>query len=325
MNRALLIRYTIKKYLLFYIPYLAIVLFLSIAFNMLIVRFENEWIPYNFVYCEQGDMCRQYAVENKINYYLSPSILNANAITSSEIINKQKLADLRYTNEATPTLIERNMDLMNNQNKEWIESYVRFNYYPQVINELKIPNCGLDIEAILIGTYPNNVTELLIPEYFAQVLINEGAGEDYESLIGSEIKFDFKGEKNKQYQYIISGIYSGGYDFIINPPSNVVSESNLQLTSTFVEFDNINERRLFFSQINKQDVIDTSDASLIVISYYYIYPIIKLIIVICGIYFSYQVLKKDISTLNFYKIKATNTILPLVLPIILILITVYLI
>lgn len=325
MNKLLLAKYNLNKFILFLVPYILVVIAINVAFSILINGEDNEWIPYNIVYCDEKDLCEQYADENQLNYYLSPSILDANLYMSDTVVMKQKLADLTYTKEASSVLIERNLDYMNKENNQWIESKLRYNYYPEIMNEINISNQGLDIEYIIEGEYPNEPREVLIPEYYAQVLLTKNKVSDYNNLIDNEIELELSNETNNTNSYSISGVYAGGYDFIFDQQLDAGSDDNVQLTSMFLEFSSTKERQLFFREFDKKEVIDTSDISLVMRSYYIFYPIIKFILATLGIYISYKILKRDVWSINFYKWRLENVVLPLIVPIFIVILTVYII
>ncbi len=318
ISRLLLFKFNFKKLLLFVVPYVFVIIILAQGFNLVITD-DKQWIPRSIVYCDKNPDCISYAKDNGLIYQSSPSLVGDEFIMSGEVIFSYPIKEMNYSDEATSSLIERNMQLMNSDNKTSVESSYRFNLYPSLINQVKIPNNPLDVDYIIDGNYPQSTIEVLIPEYFAQIMIDLSEYDNYHKLIGQNID----GITGNYDNLVISGIYAGGYDFILYPPDSVLGVAKDDFTSCFVKFSNLNQRLKFFDTFHKSDVVDIFDSSLTLIIYKYVYPLIKLLLILVGAITIYKIMSYDIWVLNFYHYKMSNYIIPMLIPLIIILLLTY--
>ncbi len=86
-------------------------------------------------------------------------------------------------------------------------------YTSTIVRQTVMANQTYQLEQILTGSYPLEESDLLIGEYLAIGYMTELKLDSYQQLIGQEVTLKIN---NNNYQFTISGVYSGGEALITN-------------------------------------------------------------------------------------------------------------
>ncbi len=322
MNRLLIFKLYIKKYILL----LVIFLLLIFSFNKIMLPKINgldiNYIEPNLIYYQGEDLkeYEDYAKNNNLDYSLSPNIKEKKDNNNKdEIIDTVYLEGLNYLKETTKETIKKNLDYINIKNKKFIDIGLLYNFFPKEINRYKTKNYYLGVDDVITGMYPISENEIMIPEDYAIYLSNISNFKNYDQLLNKEIPIKIY---DKEETFKIVGIYHGKDNFIIYP-SNKNKENYKDYNSIFINFRTKEEKKEFYKSFDSKDYINTGDFILTLIIK--ILPIVfNIFLLTIGFLFIIKENKKYIYILNHYNYSKLNYIIPVIIPISIIIILLYL-
>ncbi len=322
MNRLLIFKLYIKKYILL----LVIFLLLIFSFNKIMLPKINgldiNYIEPNLIYYQGKDLkeYEDYAKNNNLDYSLSPNIKEKKDNNNKdEIIDTVYLEGLNYLKETTQETIKKNLDYINIKNEKFIDIGLLYNFFPKEINRYKTKNYNLGVDDVITGMYPISENEIMIPEDYAIYLSNISKIKNYDQLLNKEIPIKIY---DKEETFKIVGIYHGKDNFIIYP-SNKNKENYNDYNSIFINFRTKEEKKEFYKNFDSKDYINTGDFILTLIIK--ILPIVfNLFLLTIGFLFIIKENKKYIYILNHYNYSKLNYIIPVIIPISIIIILLYL-
>lgn len=322
MNRLLIFKLYIKKYILL----LVIFLLLIFSFNKIMLPKINgldiNYIEPNLIYYQGEDLkeYEDYAKNNNLDYSLSPNIKEKKDNNNKdEIIDTVYLEELNYLKETTKETIKKNLDYINIKNEKFIDIGLLYNFFPKEINRYKTKNYYLGVDDVITGMYPISENEIMIPEDYAIYLSNISNFKNYDQLLNKEILIKIY---DKEETFKIVGIYHGKDNFIIYP-SNKNKENYNDYNSIFINFRTKEEKKQFYKNFDSKDYINTGDFILTLIIK--ILPIVfNLFLLTIGFLFIIKENKKYIYILNHYNYSKLNYIIPVIIPISIIIILLYL-
>ncbi len=322
MNRLLIFKLYIKKYILL----LVIFLLLIFSFNKIMLPKINgldiNYIEPNLIYYQGEDLkeYEDYAKNNNLDYSLSPNIKEKKDNNNKdEIIDTVYLEELNYLKETTQETIKKNLDYINIKNEKFIDIGLLYNFFPKEINRYKTKNYYLGVDDVITGMYPISENEIMIPEDYAIYLSNLSNFKNYDQLLNKEILIKIY---DKEETFKIVGIYHGKDNFIIYP-SNKNKENYNDYNSIFINFRTKEEKKQFYKNFDSKDYINTGDFILTLIIK--ILPIVfNLFLLTIGFLFIIKENKKYIYILNHYNYSKLNYIMPVIIPISIIIILLYL-
>lgn len=315
MYKLILCRMYLKRLLIIILLLIIANLIMSYIFVPLLKTTNVQSIDNNLIFYQGEEVSRyqNYAVDNNLQYELSPGISGTKAEALAlppNTIEDIYLYDLKYLKDTTKQLIENNIDSLNKDNDKYIAlNKVYLSSYPQMINHFKTSNEQLEITAMLAGRYPDRPTDVLIPEILAIRLANELNVDSYEQLLDTSISV-------RNIDFTIVGVYSGGNKLIVNSQSKVANEDAI-----FIQFNSKEEKNSFFDTFDQANFTNSSDFYIANIKYQ-LPKIMNIVFITFGLIFVMGEQLQYVRVLNHNQYRFSNYLIPLTLPtVIIVLIT----
>lgn len=264
---------------------------------------------------EDVDSYVVYAKNNNLDYELSPSVTGKKAFMYNlpdGSIEPVYLYDLDYLKESSQEMIINNMDTLNKENDKFINlDSIYVSFFPEYINDYQIFNERLEVSQVLAGKYPSDENEIMLPEVYAVKLANKLSVNSYADLIGELLTFN-------DVNYTVVGVYSGANHIIQGASQKLIEEYQKNNSeAVFIDFNSKQQKREFFANFNKQDVVNSSDYYLQNIVYT-LPTLFNALILIGATLFIIFEQRKYVWILNHQSYKLSNTIIPLLVPILII-------
>lgn len=264
---------------------------------------------------EDVDSYVEYAKNNNLEYELSPSVTGKKTFMYNlpeGSIEPAYLYDLDYLKESSQEMIINNMDTLNKDNDKFINfDSIYVSFFPEYINDYQIFNERLEVSQVLVGKYPSDETEIMIPEVFAVKLANEIGVNSYDDLIGKQLSYN-------EVNYKVVGVYSGANHLIQGASQKLIEEYQKDNSeAVFIHFNSKQEKQGFFANFNKQDVVNSSDYYLQNIVYTLPTVFNTLILISAVLYIIFEQ-KQYVKVLNHQSYKFSNTIISLLIPMLII-------
>lgn len=158
------------------------------------------------------------------------------------------LRSINFIDDTSPKLIDR-VSTEINKNTQTIKLNLAYVPMPEVLNDINMINDNLGISYIVAGQYPDDESQILIPEIYAVSLVTKMNLLTYEELIGEPIDIEVNGVPNT---FTIAGIYYGDSNSIYLPPSSRVKRmyqnelsDEVSLSATALTFESSDEKKQF--------------------------------------------------------------------------------
>lgn len=313
MYKLMLCRLYLKRLGLIALLLIVANLLLSLIVSPLTAGTLKQEIPRDLIYYEGADVSsyEQYATDNNLEYSLSPSIHGKKDFAYSlgeGALEPIYLYDLNYLKDTSQELITSNLNTLNKDNEKFIDmNTVYISMFPAEINDYKTYNERLEIKQVLVGEYPRASNQLLIPEVYAISIANSLGLESYGQLVGQNI--ELLGD-----DYEIVGVYSGSNHIIVYPNQDLAARYSQYLDEAiFIKFDNSQQREELFDAFNSDQFVNSSDFYINNIKF--ILPMfLELLILLLSFVFIVKEQSQYVLILNHHNYTLANTLLPLLLP-----------
>lgn len=315
MHKLLLLRLYVKRFGLI----ISIVIVCNLLLSFILVPLLNsdtkQSIASNMIYYEGEDisMYQQYAIDNNLEYDLTPAIHGKKDfiyVLPPDTIEPIYLYDLNYLRDTTKDLITSNLDILNKDNQKFIDlNQIYFSFFPSEINDYKVYNERLEVKEVLIGTYPTNASEVLMPEVYAISLANKLEVDSYDKLIGKKISF-------LNIDYNVVGVYSGANHIIAYPDEELTTYYQQYLDQgIFIKFANKEQKSKLFDTFDSSKFVNSSDFYLNNIKFYMPQVLEGVTFVLAVVFISIEQ-KQYVKVLNHHSYAVSNYIIPMTMPII---------
>lgn len=222
------------------ICFILLVLFIPIN-NYLNTIYNNTNIinfPKNVVYSEQDAQCTN-CEKSYTSSLQTASPHNLGNIDNGINLSKLSPIDETSTQVFNDILVGMNQDSVL-QNFGIIESQNSL-----LLNQVAVPNRPYGVDKLLVGNYPIDKGQVLLPESYALKLVNEKDYKSYNQLLNTITSVTFN---NSDYKLEIVGIYTGANNLIVDYEQDTPTQG-----SSFITFEN-NQQAKEFAANNPQTV-----------------------------------------------------------------------
>lgn len=314
MHKLLLLRLYVKRFGLI----ISIVIVCNLLLSFILVPLLNsdtkQSIANDMIYYEGEDVSsyQHYAIDNNLEYDLTPAVHGKKDFIYAmppDTIEPIYLYDLNYLRDTTKDLVTSNLDILNKDNEKFIDlNQIYLSFFPSEINDYKVYNERLEVKEVLVGDYPTNESEILIPELYAISLANKFEVDSYDKLIGQKINL-------LSSEYSIVGVYSGANHIIAYPSKELITYYQQYLDQgIFIKFANKQQKSKLFDNFDSNEFVNSSEFYLNNIKFY-MPQVLEVVILVLAIIFISVEQKQYVVILNHHKYAISNYLIPLIIPV----------